>query len=130
VLQSLGLTAGTFGALALARLGLDLDAGSVVTVSFLTLAFAQLWHVFNMRHPLSGLWRNEITLNPWIWGALALCTALLALPPYIEPLASVLRLTPPTPAMWFTILAMSLVPLIVSQAITFAVARWGVSRSS
>ena len=82
MLQSLALTAGTFGALALARLGLDLDGASVVTVTFLTLAFAQLWHVFNMRHPQTGLLRNEVTRNPWLWGALVLCTALLAVPPY------------------------------------------------
>ncbi len=124
VLQSLILTAATFGALALARLGLDLDAASVVTVSFLTLAFAQLWHVFNMRHPRSGLLRNEITRNPWLWGSLALCAALLALPPYIEPLAYVLHLTPPSFAMWSVILGMSLVPLIVAQTITYALVQW------
>ncbi len=69
VLQSLVLTAGTFGALALARLELDLDSRSVITVTFLTLAFAQLWHVFNMRNTHSALWLNEITRNPWVWAA-------------------------------------------------------------
>ena len=49
VLHSLGLTAATFGALALARFWLELDEPATVTVAFLTLAFAQLWHVFNMR---------------------------------------------------------------------------------
>ena len=39
VLQSLGLTAGTFGALALARLWLEPDSRSVVTVTFLTSPF-------------------------------------------------------------------------------------------
>ena len=47
MLQSLVLTAGTFGALALAQLELGLGSRSVITVTFLTLAFAQLWHVFN-----------------------------------------------------------------------------------
>ena len=73
VLHGLALTAGTFAALAAARLWLDLDGKSAVTVTFLTLAFAQLWHVFNMRHPRSGLLRNEVTRNPWLWGALLLC---------------------------------------------------------
>ena len=49
VFHSLGLTAATFGALALAHFWLELDERAVVTVAFLTLAFAQLWHVFNMR---------------------------------------------------------------------------------
>ena len=118
VLQSIALTAGTFGAMALARLGLDLDGVSVVTVTFLTLAFAQLWHVFNMRHPKAGLIRNEITRNGWVWGALALCTMLLVVPPYLPPLAHILGLAPPDAAMWAIILGMSLAPLAMMQAVT------------
>ena len=118
VLQSLVLTAGTFGALAAARLWLDLDAKSVVTVTFLTLAFAQLWHAFNMRHPRSRLLRNEVTRNPWLWGSLVLCTALLAVPPYLAPVAHVLHLAPPTATMWAIILAFSAAPLVVTQAVT------------
>ena len=121
VLQSLALTAGTFGALAVARLGSNLDARSVVTVTFLTLAFAQLWHVFNMRHPQSGVLRNEVTRNPWIWGALLLCTALLAAPPYLPPMAEVMQLAPPTATMWAIIFGMSVAPLIVTQIVTAAV---------
>ena len=121
VLHSLALSAATFGALAVARLGLDLDARSVVTITFLTLAFAQLWHAFNMRHPKSGLMRNEVTRNPWLWGALLLCTALLAGPPYLAPMAEVLHLAAPTPIMWATILGMSVTPLIVTQAVTLVV---------
>ena len=118
VLHSLALTAGTFGALAAARLWLDLDSESAVTVTFLTLAFAQLWHAFNMRHPRSGLLRNEVTRNPWLWGALLLCTVLLAAPLYLTPIASVMHLVPPTPIMWAIILGSSAAPLVVTQAVT------------
>ena len=118
VLHSLALTAGTLGALAAARQWLDLDSKSVVTVAFLTLAFAQLWHAFNMRHPHSGLLRNEVTRNLWLWGALLLCTALLAAPPYLAPIADVMHLVPPTPIMWAIILGSSAMPLVVTQAVT------------
>ncbi len=121
VLQSLGLTAGTFGALALARLGFGLDGSKVVTVTFLTLAFAQLWHVFDMRHVQAGLLRNEITRNAFVWGALALCTLLLVVPPYWSPLAHVLGLARPTATMWAIVLAMSLAPLMVTQAVMLAI---------
>jgi Ca2+-transporting ATPase len=117
VLQSLALTAGTFGALALAQLGLDLDSRSVITVTFLTLAFAQLWHVFDMRHARAPLLRNEVTRNPWLWAALALCTALLAAPPYLPPLAHLLHLAPPSSAMWAIVLVLSAAPMIVTQAV-------------
>ena len=121
-LHSLALTAGTFGALAAARLWLNLDGAKVVTVTFLTLAFAQLWHTFNMRHPQSRLLRNEVTRNPWLWGALLLCTALLAVPPYLAPTAELLQLAPPTLTMWAIILALSAAPLVVTQAITLILA--------
>jgi P-type Ca2+ transporter type 2C len=123
VLQSLGLTAGTFSALALARLWLDVGSRSVVTVTFLTLAFAQLWHVFNMRHPQSSVLRNEVTRNPWVWGSLSLCTALLAVPPYLPPVAHVLHLAPPTAIMWAIILGLSAAPLLVTQVVTLTILR-------
>ena len=122
VLHSLTLTAGTFGALAVARLWLQLETKSVVTVTFLTLAFAQLWQVFNMRHPRSSPLRNEVTSNPYIWGALLLCTVLLAAPPYLEPAAQLLDLARPTETMWFLILAASAAPLVITQAVMLAVA--------
>ncbi len=118
VLQSFALTASTFGALALARLGLNLDSQSVVTVTFMTLAFAQLWHVFNMRHPQSGVLSNEVTRNPWLWGSLLLCIALLACPPYWPQMAQILDLATPTPIMWAIILGCSTAPLVIIQAVT------------
>jgi Ca2+-transporting ATPase len=124
VLQSLALTAGTFAALGATHLWLGLDARGIVTVTFLTLAFAQLWHVFNMRHPRSSMLRNEITRNPWLWGSLLLCTALLAAPPYLAPIAHVLHLTPPTPTMWAIILGMSMAPLVATQAVTLLLTAW------
>ena len=117
VLHSLGLTAATFGALALARFWLQLDEAATVTVAFLTLAFAQLWHVFNMRDRGSGLLTSEVTRNPWIWGSLVLCTALLAAPPYLAPLADILHLARPDLSMWLIILGMSLAPLVAVQCV-------------
>jgi len=124
VLQSLVLTAGTFGALALARLWLELDSRSVITVTFLTLAFAQLWHVFDMRRPRSQLLYNEVTRNPWLWASLALCTALLAVPPYLPPVAHVLHLAPPTATMWAIIIALSATPMVVTQTVMLMLAAW------
>lgn len=115
VLHGAAFTAATFGALAVARLWLELDSKSAVTVTFLTLAFAQLWHAFNMRHPESGLLSNEVTRNPWLWGALLLCTVLLVVPPYLAPTAEAMHLTSPTPAMWATILILSAAPLVAIQ---------------
>ena len=120
VLQSLALTAGTFASLFVARYCLELDEPSTVTVTFLTLAFAQLWHVFNMRHAESRPMVNEIVRSPWIWASLLLCAALLVVPAYLPALAAVLHLVPPSRDMWVVVLACSLAPLVVTQAAMLA----------
>ena len=86
-----------------------------VTVSFLTLAFAQLWHVFNMRDKNSSIFDNAIVRNPFVWGALGLCTLLLAATVYIPILADVLHVVNPGTTGWLLILSMSLLPMIVGQ---------------
>ena len=75
-----------------------------------------------MRGTHSAVWANEITRNPWVWAALALCSVLLVAPPYIPPIADVLHLAPPTAAMWAIILGLSLAPLLVIQAVTLMTA--------
>ncbi len=124
VMQSLGMAAGTFAALALARFWLESDSRSVVTVTFLTLAFAQLWHVFNMRSARSDLLNNEVIRNPFVWGALILCSVLLAVAVYFPPLAQALGLAEPTMAMWTVILVMSVAPLIVWQVAMEVLKAW------
>ncbi|WP_082988206.1 cation-translocating P-type ATPase [Bordetella bronchialis] len=120
VLHGAALTAGTFAAMALTRV-LALDAGASVTVTFLTLAFAQLWHAFNMRAIRSAPFVNEVTRNAWLWGALLLCAGLLAIPPYMPALARLLHLVPLNGTAWAVIMACSLVPLLVAQLVLAAI---------
>jgi Ca2+-transporting ATPase len=101
-------------ALALA-VALGMERQRATTVAFLTLAMAQLWHVFGMRDADSPWLRNEITENPFVWGALALCAALLLAAVYVPPLAQVLSVADPGPQGWAIALAMSAVPLLVGQ---------------
>jgi Ca2+-transporting ATPase len=86
-----------------------------VTISFLTLAFGRLWHVFNMRETESGLFRNEITVNLYIWGALGICTALLLLATYTPGVSTVLSLVHPGLQGWGLIIGASFVPLVLGQ---------------
>jgi Ca2+-transporting ATPase len=121
-LHGISLGAATFGALAAAR-WFELDARQSVTVTFLTLAFAQLCHVFSMRHVRSGLAVNEITRNGWLWAALLLCALLLTVPPYLPPVAHILHLAPLTAAMWWVVLAFSVAPAILTQATLVSLGR-------
>ncbi len=109
------ITLSVLGALAIALFWLNMEQQQAVTVSFLTLAFAQLWHVFNMRDSGSGLIRNNIVRNPYIWGALGLCTGLLLAGVYLPGLSFVLKVVNPGFIGWMVIIGMSLVPLIIGQ---------------
>ena len=110
------ITAATLGAFAVALLVMDLDERAAVTVSFLTLAIAQLWHVFNMRDRRSSVLENDVVRNPWIWGALALCAALLGAALYVPFIADALQVSPPGAAAWLVILGFSALPLVAGQA--------------
>ncbi|MFW6066767.1 MAG: cation-translocating P-type ATPase [Myxococcota bacterium] len=103
------------GVFALALGWLELDTPQAVTVSFLTLSIARLWHVLNMRNVRTGILRNEVVRNPWMWGAVVLCIALLLLAVYVPPLAGVLALEHPGADGWALVAAGSLVPLVLGQ---------------
>jgi len=94
-----------------------LDGSAAVTYSFLTLAFAQLWQVFNVRERGSPLLFNDVTRNPWVWGALALCTVLVLGAVYVPGPAALLRLSAPGPAGWAVVLGLSLLPCLVGQVL-------------
>lgn len=105
--------------------GLGLETGAAVTTAFLVLSGGRLLHVFNMRDPRSHPLLNEVTRNPFVWGAIALCLSLLALAVYVAPLAVVLGLTPPAGAQWLVIVLGSLAPLVLGQLYMLASARVG-----
>ncbi len=108
------------GALYIGLARLQLPAGEAVTLSFLTLAFARLWHVFNMRDTSSDLFRNEVTTNPFVWGAIALCGTFLLAAVYLPVLSDVLQTHPPSGRQWGIILGMSAIPLLLVQAAKLA----------
>ena len=103
------------GVFALSLTVLAMEQKRAVTISFLSLAFARLWHVFNMRERRSQIFRNEITGNPYIWGALVICTGLLVTAVYLPGLSSVLQTVDPGLEGWGLIMVTSLIPLMIGQ---------------
>jgi Ca2+-transporting ATPase len=86
-----------------------------ITVSFLTYAFARLWHLFNMRSSDSGLVQNNIVRNPFVWGAITVCLGLIFVALYQPALASLLALVPPSGSGWVLVAVGSLLPLAIGQ---------------
>lgn len=113
-----------FAALAIALMWLGMEQQRAVTVSFLTIAFSRLWHVFNMRELGSGIINNEITRNPYVWGAIVLSAGLLVGAVYLPVLSDVLQTVPPGLTGWLVVLVMSLVPLLLGQIALLIGSRW------
>jgi Ca2+-transporting ATPase len=105
------------GALSVATLTLEFDTATAVTVSFLTLAFAKLWFVFNLRDRGTRVWANDVVRNGWVWGAIVLCAGLLLTAVYAPGLSTLLKTRPPGAAGWLCAIGMSLVPFVVGQPI-------------
>ncbi len=119
---SLIITAAVLTAFAIALQVMELEPELAVTVSFTTLALARLWHVFNMRDVGSPLLVNEITRNPFVWAALGLCLAILFVGLLQPGLAGILGLVRPGLHAWLLILGMSILPLLVGQAVKLVLA--------
>src|SRR5690606_1457960 len=93
---ALMLTVPVLAAYALALGPLGLTAGQAVTVAFVSLALAQVFHVLNMRdvrrRAAAGARpaHDPLPRNPWVWAAVAACCAMVAAVAYVPPLKDAL----------------------------------------
>jgi Ca2+-transporting ATPase len=85
------------------------------TLTFLTLAFAQIFHLGNARSSGPVLSWTRITANPAALGAVALACALQVLGVAYAPLAAVLEIERPRASEWLVVVLLGLVPAVVGQ---------------
>jgi Ca2+-transporting ATPase len=98
---------------ALSNLGFSSEKST--TISFLILASAQLWHVFDMRENGTNPFINSVTKNKFVWFALVITIALLLTAVYVPFMADLLSLVNPGLNGWMLVLAASLLPMVISQ---------------
>ncbi len=103
----------TLAASSLAHGPLGISRDASVTMSFMTLAVAQVLHVFNMRDRGAPFLNNAVTRNPYVWGAIALCAAMLAAAVYVPALQSVLQTTALTGTQWLIVFGISAAPVVL-----------------
>ncbi len=96
---------------------LGMDEKEAVTISFLTLALAQLWNIFNMRGENTTFVKNEIVQNRYVWMAFALSVGLLLLAVYLPLLADMMQLGNPGIKGWLLVLVASSMTCIVGQLV-------------
>ena len=78
-LYSATITLSVIVAVLFCKAYISVDNNIANNVAFITLAFAQLFHVFNMSSAHSGLLVNEVTTNKFVWLAILICTGLMLL---------------------------------------------------
>jgi P-type Ca2+ transporter type 2C len=115
IIYSLMMTLAIILALFYCKQVLTSDAKVLNNVAFITLAFAQLFHVFNMSSFRSALFLNEITKNKFVWFAILICTGLMILVYIIPQARLVLGLVELPMKVWFVALVASLLPLVFVQ---------------
>ena len=98
---------------------LDGPVRQAQTIAFMTLAFAQLFHLGNARseEPLRG-WTH--LSNPYALGAVALSTALQLVAIYVPPLARVLGVEPLDARSWLIVISLGAIPAVLGQGIKLA----------
>jgi Ca2+-transporting ATPase len=91
---------------------LEESPARATTMSFMTLALAQIFHLSTARG--TNAWTNRYAA-----GAVALSVGLQLIAVYVPPLARVLRVVPPRLDEWMVIIGLAAIPVLVGQA-----ARW------
>ena len=84
-------------------------------IAFITLTFAQLFHVFNMSSSHAPLFVNDVTKNKFIWWALFICCGLLALVFVLPQMRLVLNLSVLPAKIWIVSIIAGMLPLILIQ---------------
>ena len=91
-----------------------------VTICFMTLALAQVFHAFNARSQTRSAFTARLFTNGWLWGATLACILLQLAAVYVPFLRGVLRTVPLTGADWGLIATGSLTPVAIVEMVKLA----------
>jgi len=117
IIYGLCITAGVLGITAYAHFVLKSTPNEINNMAFFTLVFAQLLNVFNMPKRHLSFFKNEVTLNPFIWYAIALSLFITAAAYFIPPIARALYLIPLTADKLGLVILFGFASLALSQII-------------
>jgi Ca2+-transporting ATPase len=109
------ITIATLGVYWVALVRFEMVPEEATTLAFLTLALAQLWHVFNMRAPEELVITNSVTKNLYVWAAIIFCIFILAVAFLVPALSGVLGLRPLSNFQFLLSAGASFAPLFAGQ---------------
>lgn len=93
-------------------------------VAFFSLAFAQLWHVFDMREADEPILDNQVTRNKYVWGAVALCVTVIIVSYFIPQINNILSFQELSFKTWVLIGVTSFLPVITIQTLKEISKNW------
>ena len=94
-----------------------------VTIAFMTLAMAQVFHAFSARSQKRSAFSSRLFTNGWLWSATLTCVLLQLAAIYVPALRQVLHTVPLNAADWALIALGSLAPVAVVETVK-GIQRW------
>ena len=88
-----------------------------VTMAFMTLALAQVFHAFNARSQRRSAFTDRLFTNGWLWGAMLTCVLLQVAAVYVPLLRTVLHTVPLSATDWEIVASCSLAPIAVVELV-------------
>jgi P-type Ca2+ transporter type 2C len=88
-----------------------------VTIAFMTLAMAQVFHAFNARSRSRSALMSRLFTNGWLWGATGICVTLQLAAVEVPILREVLKTVALSWADWGVVAAGALTPVVVVELV-------------
>jgi Ca2+-transporting ATPase len=117
LVYGLCITAAVIGITFYASSILKFPPNVVNNMAFYTLVLAQLLNVFNLPKRNRSFFKNEVTANSYIWGAIALSLLIMVVAYYVPILKEALSLESLTAAQFITVGMFGLSALLLTQII-------------
>jgi Ca2+-transporting ATPase len=98
------------------RIGLQTSVAAGQTMTFAVLALCQITHIFNIRTATQSAFRTMFT-NKWMWGAIAISTAMMFGVLFVPALRELFRLATLSSVQWIWVAGLSIAPLVIMEAV-------------
>jgi Ca2+-transporting ATPase len=117
ILYGLCITTSVIGITAYAHFAMELSSEVVNNMAFYTLILAQLLNVFNLPNKEVSFFKNEVTRNRWVWGALILSLTIVVCAYFIPITKKVLSLVPLTGQQLVVVVLFGTGALVLTQMV-------------
>ncbi len=117
IIYGLSITISVIGITIYANSILKLPSEIINNMAFYTLVLAQLLNVFNIPHRRTSFFKNEVTMNPWIWCAIVFSILIVVIAYHVNILQQVLSLVQLSSEQFLTVGIFGIGTLILTQII-------------